>query len=43
MLFYLFDLLMILFIFFVFIDEINGDVEKEEEVVMDFIVHDSNV
>ncbi|KAL5163250.1 putative AC transposase [Glycine soja] len=25
------------------IDEINGDVEKEEEVVMDFTVHDSNV
>ncbi|KAH1253779.1 Zinc finger BED domain-containing protein DAYSLEEPER [Glycine max] len=23
-------------------DEINGDVEKEEEIVMDFIVHDSN-
>ena len=43
MLFYLFDLLMILFIFFVFIDEINGDVEKEEEIVMDFTVHDSNV
>ena len=36
MLFYLFDLLMILFIFFV---EINGDVEKEEEVVLDFTVH----
>ena len=43
MLFYLFDLLMILFIFFVFVDEINGDVEKEEEVVLDFTVHDSNV
>ena len=26
-----------------FIDEINGDVEKEEEIVMDFTVHDSNV
>ncbi|KAL5137721.1 Zinc finger BED domain-containing protein DAYSLEEPER [Glycine soja] len=25
------------------IDEINGDVEKEEEVVLDFTVHDSNV
>ena len=43
MLFYLFDLLMMLFIFFVFVNEINGDVEKEEEVVLDFIVHDSNV
>jgi len=32
-----------LFIFFVFVNEINGDVEKEEEVVLDFIVHDSNV
>jgi len=34
---------MILFIFFVFVDEINGDVEKEEEVVLDFTVYDSNV
>ncbi|KAH1245735.1 putative AC transposase [Glycine max] len=25
------------------IDEINGDVEKEEGVVLDFTVHDSNV
>ncbi|KAH1228927.1 hypothetical protein GmHk_10G028818 [Glycine max] len=25
------------------VDEINGDVEKEEEVVLDFTVHDSNV
>ncbi|KAG4939107.1 hypothetical protein JHK84_045304 [Glycine max] len=25
------------------IDEINGDVEKEEEVLLDFTVHDSNV
>ncbi|KAL5153331.1 putative AC transposase [Glycine soja] len=25
------------------IDEINGDAEKEEEVVLDFTVHDSNV
>ena len=41
-LFYLFDLLMILF-FFVFVDEINGDVEKEEKVVLNFTVHDSNV
>ena len=31
------------FFFFVFVDEINGDVEKEEEVVLDFTVHDSNV
>ena len=28
---------------FVFVDEINGDVEKEEEVVPDFPVHDSNI
>ena len=41
MLFYLLDLLLIFF--FVFVDEINGDVEKEEEVVPDFPVHDSNI
>ena len=28
---------------FVFVDEIKGDVEKEEEVVLDFTVHNSNV
>ena len=33
----------IVYFFFVFVDEINGDVEKEEEVVLDFTVHDSNV
>ena len=29
--------------FFLSLDEINGDVEKEEEVALNFIVHDSNV
>ena len=33
----------IVYFFFVFIDEINGDLEKEEEVVLNFTVHDSNV
>ena len=33
----------IVYFYFVFVDEINGDVEKEEEVVLDFTVHDSNV
>ena len=30
-------------VFFVFVDETNGVVEKEEEVVLDFTVHASNV
>ena len=28
--------------FFVFVDEINGDAEKEEKVILIFTVHDSN-
>ena len=34
---------MILLFLFVFVDEINGVVQKEEEVVMDFTIHTSNV
>ena len=29
-------------VFFVFVDEINGDVEKEEEVVRNFTIHGYN-